>query len=59
MKAGLITPETLAGLWTYELAGEGIRSTISYVWMWPVTTVVTLACGLLDSRGVRAEEPVE
>ena len=51
MKAELITPESLAKLPTYELAGESIRSTISYVWMWPVTAIVTLACGLLDSKG--------
>lgn len=51
MKAGLISPGTLASLWTYELAGEGIRSTISFVWMWPLTTIFTFACGMIPAGG--------
>ncbi len=36
----------LAGLPTYELVGEAIKPTFGFVWMWPLTTIVTLLCGL-------------
>ncbi len=54
MKAGWIRPETLAQLPTYELVGESIRSTLSYVWMWPLTAIVTLLCGLMIPRSANA-----
>lgn len=42
--------ESLAQLPTYELVGDvvkSVKSTIASVWMWPVTTFITIACGLL------------
>lgn len=53
IKGGLISAETLAKLPTYQLnaTGDGLVPTIAYVWMWPITTALTLACGLLLDRG--------
>lgn len=49
IKAEWVSPNSLAKLPTYVLneAGNGIEPTLAYVWMWPVTTIVTLGCGLL------------
>lgn len=54
MKADIVQAESLAKLFTYELQGESLRSTVSYVWMWPLTTLLTLACGVIVP-GKRAE----
>ena len=39
----------LGALPTYELSDDGqkLSSTVAYVWAWPVTTFLTLLCGLL------------
>jgi len=45
--AGL--PEIMANLPSYKLSADGssISSTFAYVWLWPVTTLLTFVCGLL------------
>ena len=65
-KAGLIDPETLARLPMYTLngAGDGITPTFAYVWMWPLTTILTLSCGILIGGGHKprrenSQTPVE
>jgi len=43
----------LAQLPTYELVGEevkSVKSTIASAWMWPITTIITIACGLLIGK---------
>lgn len=49
IKAEWIRPDLLAKLPSYVLSenGESIIPTISYVWMWPITTLLTLGCGRL------------
>ena len=37
----------LASLPTYRLDGDTIKPTMSFVWMWPISTFLTLAFGLL------------
>ena len=32
---------------TYTMDGGALTPTVGYFWMWPFTTIVTLACGLL------------
>jgi len=36
----------LAKLPTYEVVNESVVATFGFVWMWPLTTIVTLVCGL-------------
>ncbi len=36
----------LAKLPTYEIVNESVVATFGFVWMWPLTTIVTLVCGL-------------
>ncbi|MCB1076597.1 MAG: sodium/solute symporter [Verrucomicrobiae bacterium] len=59
LKAKWLTPNQLASLPTYELSanGESITSTISYVWMWPITTVITLLCAWLTRKGSSSQRP--
>ena len=75
IKAELVTEEWLGSLPTYDLVeGGGLKARIAYVWMWPLTAILTLACGLAipgdrdgldeddDDDGVGqsgAEDPVE
>ncbi len=47
--------ESLAALPTYRLEGDSLKSVFSFVWTWPVTTVLTLACGLLIPRANSSE----
>ena len=56
IKGGLIEPATLAQLPTYRLSADGadLVSTFSYVWMWPITAILTFVCGLLF--GGKAQE---
>lgn len=48
IKAKLISAETLAALFTYELntAGTGVKSVFCFAWMWPLTCLITLGAGL-------------
>jgi SSS family solute:Na+ symporter len=48
IKAGLISAESLATLFTYELnaAGDGVKSVYCFVWMWPLSCLITLGAGL-------------
>lgn len=50
--------EFLAQLPTYEL-GEGpepsVEPVISFAWMWPATTIITLVFGLVFTRKIRKE----
>lgn len=52
IKAGIVSAETLAKLPTYDLngTGTGVTSKFCFAWMWPITSIVTLGCGLLFSR---------
>ncbi len=46
--------EALSTLPTYKLTGEegskSIRPEIASAWMWPVTTIITITCGLLIGK---------
>jgi len=59
IKAGWMDPKLLAELPTYALneAKDGIKPTLAYVWMWPTTTLLTIACGLLIGRHSRPPKP--
>ncbi|MCP4849963.1 MAG: hypothetical protein GY899_18645 [Verrucomicrobiaceae bacterium] len=52
-KAGIISAESLATLFTYELnaSGDGVRSLYCFAWMWPLTCFITLGVGLLVPAG--------
>ena len=54
-----ISIEWLANLPTYTLTEAGkVTPTLSYVWMWPITTILTLGCGLVASQPtVKTENP--
>ena len=43
----------LAELPTYRLEGGSPKPTLSFVWMWPLTTILTLAMGLAIRPGKR------
>jgi SSS family solute:Na+ symporter len=46
----------LASLPTYKLNAAGdVGSTFSYVWMWPISAILTLALGLLVPGGKQAD----
>ena len=55
IKAGFISAESLATLFTYELnaSGDGVKSVFCFAWMWPLTCLITLGSGLLvpDRKG--------
>jgi Na+/proline symporter len=53
IKAGVISAESLATLFTYELnaSGDGVRSVYCFAWMWPLTCFITLGVGLLVPAG--------
>jgi SSS family solute:Na+ symporter len=47
-----LTAEMVSKLPTYTLSAEGhLQSVVSFVWMWPVATAITLALGLLIPPG--------
>ena len=51
VEAGGWSIDWLAHLPTYELTDVGaVRPTVSYVWAWPVTMLITLAFGSLGGR---------
>lgn len=48
----------LAELPTYELVGDedlSVKSTLSYVWMWPITTVIMIVFGMFFGRKSNSE----
>ncbi len=54
--------EALSNLPSYELVGDQakgepltIKSTLASAWMWPITTFITIGCGLLFPRKVDSE----
>jgi hypothetical protein len=49
IKAGVISAESLATLFTYELnaSGNGVKSVYCFAWMWPLTCLITLGAGLI------------
>ena len=49
IKAGVISAESLATIFTYELnaSGDGVRSVYCFAWMWPLTFLITLGVGLI------------
>jgi Na+/proline symporter len=53
IKAGFISAESLATLFTYELnaSGDGVKSVFCFAWMWPLTCFITLGVGLLVPAG--------
>ncbi|MCH2060730.1 MAG: hypothetical protein MK183_08890 [Verrucomicrobiales bacterium] len=53
IKAGVISAESLATLFTYELnaSGDGVKSVYCFAWMWPMTCFITLGVGLLVPAG--------
>ena len=53
IKVGFVSPESLATLFTYELSSSGnsVKSVYCFVWMWPLTCLITLTTGLLIPSG--------
>ncbi len=53
--------EALANLPTYQLneEGTGVIPQLNSVWMWPITTMITVAIGLLGKRQVASEKICE
>jgi hypothetical protein len=51
--------EWLGNLPTYEYSGGALRSVYTFVWTWPLTTLLTLACGILipGARSEKAADP--
>jgi len=43
--------QSLASLPTYMLEEGKLKPTLNFVWMWPLSTVITLVCGILPVMG--------
>ena len=59
IKAKLVSAEALAKLPTYDLnsTGTGVKSNFLFAWMWPLTCLITFACGYFFSKEL--PDPVE
>jgi hypothetical protein len=52
IKAEWVSKEWLASLPTYAMSESGdLQMKLSYVWMWPLTAILTLVLGLVIPRG--------
>ncbi len=53
IKAGFVSAQSLAALFTYELSSSGnsVTSVYCFAWMWPLTCLITLTAGLLIPSG--------
>lgn len=51
IKAGWVAKEWLGSLPSYELVGGELKTKLAYVWMWPLTAILTLVCGLAIPGG--------
>ena len=49
-------------MYALNAAADGITPTLAYVWMWPLTTILTLGCGLLfggNSHRENSQPPLQ